>query len=68
MSERAQLLRRLRKIDPKAADWLRDEAPKLGEKINYADYYSLDGIMIWDCTPQGQAYWSKLSAKLEEDI
>jgi len=64
MTQRAPLLRRLRKIDPEAADWLRDEAPKLGKEINYTDGWRLGMIMIWHSTPQGHDYWAKLARLL----
>ena len=61
-----ELIEKVREIDQAAADYLRNEAPKLDRYAGGGeDNISLDSIMAWPETPQGLAYWDDINEKLE---
>lgn len=66
------LVAKVHAIDPKAAGWLYNEAPRLPGFKATGD---LRGCLTWDDTPQGGLYWAdiaetltKLKTKEEGDV
>jgi len=58
------LVERVRRIDPAAAEYLDGYDIKNCE-CNFHEDHSLDCVMMWDETPQGHGYWSDISRKLQ---
>ena len=57
-----ETLKRIREIDPEAADYLESDAKKLTSYADNNGHNNLASIMKWDETPQGKAYWQKIEA------
>jgi len=58
------LLERVRRIDPAAAEWL--EFGDHSKVVNFdAGRRNLDDMMIWSSTPQGHNYWERLHDAVE---
>lgn len=47
----------LKQIDPKAAEWLEDTYPGMGDT-------ALEDLFEWRTSPQGQEYWSSIDKLL----
>ena len=60
-----KLVIRVRELDEDAADYLVDEAPKLG---SFRDRGSLMLTFDWPETPQGDLYWRELAEQLDAQI
>ena len=60
-----ELIKKVRKIDPAAADYLENDAPKLKTYAGSGEV-SLRSIMTWKETKQGHWYWSEINNKIEE--
>ena len=61
------LIKRVREIDPKAAEYLESE-DKDKEGINWTEGSSaLSTIMLWAQTPQGHSYWEQIATQLGEE-
>ena len=62
-----ELIEKVRKIDPKAAEYLEKEAPKLPRYVTPGGETSgLSGIIYWETTPQGHNYWESIARQLGE--
>ena len=55
------LVAKVRKVNREAANWLRDEAPKMDSFIPTS---SLSYAFEWDASPQGDEYWSNIFKKV----
>lgn len=55
------LIRNVQNIDPAAARWLTEVAPKNG-CVQCGD---LTSVMNWRETPQGWEYWDQINSQLE---
>ena len=66
--EYRDLIKRIAKIDRKAALWLIKKAPfyNLKREIILGPNHRLAGIMLWSATPQGINYWLEISKQLGE--
>lgn len=63
-SKRKKMLIILREIDAKAADYVEKKAKELKHYNSQGD--NLGELFIWEETPQGHDYWSKLAMKVAE--
>jgi len=70
-----QLIKKIRKIDSKAAKWLTTEIACISklrsEGIEIEEFSSIKkdpklliSLMVWSMTPQGFDYWACIDAKL----
>lgn len=59
--EDTDLIKRIRAIDPAAANWIVENVP------TYKNATNLDHLMTWEGTPQGHKYWEDLGNQLEKD-
>lgn len=57
------LIHRVRKINPEAANWLRDVAPTMGDSFDPCG--DLSDCFWWCMTPQGHMYWKEIDNKLK---
>lgn len=59
--EYLELVARVRRIDPAAADYL------MGDEISgRSQSGDLDSVMFWETTPQGHYYWLGIQRKIRE--
>lgn len=56
------LVAKVRKVNREAANWLRDEAPKMDSFIPAS---RLSYAFEWDASPQGHEYWSYIFEKID---
>ena len=63
-----ELCERVDKINPEAAKWMLEEAPKAKLQNGFAPYEDLYKCFVWDETPQGWAYWRAIDTALKEQI
>lgn len=52
-----ELIQQVEAIDPEAAEYLRTEARELE---SFTECAVLNGVFIWDDSPQGHDYWNDL--------
>ena len=61
-----ELIEKVRKIDPKAAEYLESE-DKDEKAINWTPTAAeLDGLMVWSQTPQEHNYWNNIFIQLRK--
>ena len=56
------LLERIERIDPEAARYIREDAPRLD---SYRESSDLLGLFLWNLTPQGGVYWADIYNTLD---
>lgn len=61
--EYVNLIERVRKIDPEAAEYLSGPAREV-ESFN--PWGEIDGLFLWKNTPQGPKYWRALMIRLRK--
>lgn len=56
------LVAKVRKVNREAANWLRDEAPKMK---SFSPTNRLSLAFVWADSPQGHEYWSYIFEKID---
>lgn len=65
MTKLEELISKVRKIDPEAADYLVEEAPKLKSYSNAPDENNeLNNLFSWKYSKQGHKFWSNIDRQL----
>ena len=68
--EYRDLIKRIAKIDRKAALWLMRKAPLLNKRGKFPSGFGpssvLECVIVWGQTPQDHDYWSKIALQLGE--
>ncbi len=63
------LIKRISKIDRKAALWLMKKAPLLHKRgkflSGFGPFHRLDYVIVWSETPQGFHYWNRIFEALK---
>lgn len=59
------LIKEVAKIDPRAAEWMRNEAPGTGMSLGGFECSSrLGECFVWSNTPHGHEYWKNIQEQL----
>lgn len=58
----AELIGRIEKIDPEAAQWMRDNTSWIRGRSR------LSQAFLWEKTPQGHWYWASIAHELDEQL
>ena len=66
-SKLKKLLRQIKKIDPKAAEYIKETVlPRYHDNGNQPPN-DLEGMFMWTDTPQGNEYWRDIYIKVEAE-
>lgn len=58
------IISRVREINPEAADFLQGQKDTQNPEYGWRDGIELDGVMVWDDTPQKHKYWESIAEQL----
>ena len=61
-----ELVVKVRKIDPDAADYLESKELRKTGGCGFQYRGNLSSVMVWFATPQGHDYWENIAEKLWE--
>lgn len=64
----SELIKRVEAIDPEAAEYVKNEAPKLqGYDCRNHEDHALNTLFAWEDTPQGANFWLELHELIDSD-